>query len=148
VISHDFSSFELEIDKKSQRRKDNLTKKVNTCRIALMQVKSLAPKERLPPVLEAIVADLIERRVHTNRASLAVRLEIKPAQLSRLLKGATKAGPKMLAKLCSILDQREASELLQAYLLDERDAVTRSARKKGRPIWGKDTLVTVERTSE
>lgn len=127
---------------------ENLTKKVNFISISLMQVKSLAPKERLPPVLEAIVADLIERRVYTNRASLAVRLEIKPAQLSRLLKGATKAGPKMLARLCSILDQRAASELLQAYLLDERDSVTRSAKEKGKPIWGKDTLVTVERTKE
>jgi plasmid maintenance system antidote protein VapI len=103
---------------------------------------------RFAKTLGAVCEALIERGVHPNKASVAKALGVDHPRLSKLLDGSVAVGAKTVAQLCSGLDRNAATDLLEAYLLDERDAVTRSARKKGRPIWGKDTLVKVERIAE
>lgn len=99
-------------------------------------------RRRFPKVLEALVASRIEARTYRNKASAARALGISHPRLASLLSGSVIAGSKTVAQICSKLDKMSASKLLQAYLLDERDTVIRTAKKTGKPKW--DIHVSVE----
>lgn len=96
----------------------------------------------MPLVIDALVRALVEEGVYPNVAAAAVGFGLKHPRLSRLIKGTDIAGSRTVGRLCSKLNPRAAAELMQAYLLDERDTVIRTAKETGRPKW--DNLVSVE----
>lgn len=96
----------------------------------------------MPSVLDALVRALVEEGFYPNVAAAAVGLGLGHPRLSRLIKGTDIAGSKTIGQLCSKLNPMAAAELLQAYLLDERDTVIRTAKETGSPKW--DHLVSVE----
>jgi|ERR1035438_3719352 hypothetical protein len=98
---------------------------------------------RFALALNALVRGVIDRGEHATVTSVAISLGIDKTRLSRLLSGGFIAGSKTVAQLCSRVSQTEAAILLEAYLLDEVDTVTRLAKRRGRPKWENETLVTV-----
>ena len=108
-----------------------------------MPKKTPSHASRFPGALEIAVLQLIKSGKCENFADAALFFDLGHPRLSRLLNGSAIAGSKTLARICSKLDRDLASDLLQAYLLDEADTVVRSARRSANVSWGPDTLVEV-----
>jgi hypothetical protein len=101
-------------------------------------------KKRFPAALDDLVQSLVDRGAFYDRGSVADFLGIKHPRLKRLLNGKNVAGARTVAKICSHLERRDASRLLEAYLRDEIELVTKLAKEQGADEWGSDKLVLVE----
>ncbi len=110
-----------------------------------MHVPKEVKKRHFQTVLEELVREVMEQESYRNRGEAADHLGIAHPRLIRLLNGKNVAGARTVAMICSNLQRREASRLLEAYLLDEIETVTSLVLDKGGKGWGKDSLVVVGR---
>lgn len=103
---------------------------------------------RFTQALRALVADQLEKGYYANSASFAKDLRIGKPRLSRLLSGKDVPGTKTVAWICSKLDRPDAANLLQAFLLDEVETVTRLSAIKVKPSWAGEQLVVVSKATK